>query len=169
MLWKWMLTVETFCSLCHALRAILFLLLVAGPAFPADPPKVLLPCQINRVHDADSFYVRVALPFTNHVVIDDGEVRLQGADAWEVDQSRAGTVGKISAEEIAKGVAARDAVVALFKAADVVLLEPRRKGDVAEPHGRISAHVWLWHKDGTMLELSEWLKANGHVRPMPSK
>lgn len=151
----------------------LWLGIVAATAQPQEPgfgaaapagPRVMLPCTIQRVHDADSFYVRVEIPFTNHLVIDGGEVRLQGADAWEVDQSRAGTVGKISVEEIAKGVAARDAVTALFKGADAILMEPRRKGDIAEPHGRISAHVWLWYKDKPMLELSEWLKANGHVR-----
>jgi hypothetical protein len=133
----------------------------------AQPPRVMLPCTVIRVHDADSFVATITFPFVDGLQLDCRMVRLQGADAWEVDQSRAGTVGKISDAEIRKGLIARDAVIELLKSTAAVYLEPRRKGDIDEPHGRVSAHVWLWFKDGRLLELADWIKANGHERKEP--
>ena len=170
MIGRWLLTVEVFWALCRALQAILFVLVISASGMSADPPRVLLPCTILRIHDGDSYYVDLPLPFVDGLKLDNREVRLQGADTWEVDQARSGTIGRISAEEIRKGILARDAVAALFKSADRVYLEPRRKGDIAEPHGRISAHVWLWYRqDGKLLEVADWLRANGHTRPAQIK
>lgn len=143
---------------------LIIVLLIPGMSVADDPPRTLVPCTVVRVHDGDSFIATVPFLFADGVSRTD-MVRVQGADAWEVDQSRAGTVGKISDEEIAKGKVARDAVIVLFGNADAIYLEPRRKGDIAEPHGRISAHVWVWNKQtGTLTELAPWLIEHGHVR-----
>lgn len=142
---------------------LILALLFGLPALAADQPRTLIPCKVLSVHDGDSFHVSFDVPFIDGLQVVDRMVRLQGADAWEVKGGRPGV--DVSDAEKAKGIVARNAVEELFKSADCIYLEPRRATDkIDEPHGRLSARVWVWRKDGTLLELSPWLVKNGHVR-----
>lgn len=125
-----------------------------------DPPRTLVRCKVTEVHDADTFWCDVLLPWD--VAILHQKIRVQGADAWEIDRSRK-TV-KITTEELAKGKVAKAAVVELFSKADGVYLEPPRKGDIIDPHSRMSAYVWVFYKDKGLIALDQWLKDNGYVR-----
>ena len=126
---------------------------------PADPlaPTFAKPVKILSVHDGDTFHATVDLGY-GLAYTPKGGIRAARFDAWEVNKVRR-TVAVTDAE-IVKGQAARDDLAALF-AANEVFIEDDGKTD---PHGRLSAVIWVRQPQGTWVYVAAWMEAKGHLR-----
>lgn len=124
---------------------------------PADePPRAMVPCRVNSIHDGDTINVDVLFPWDVSLI--DQSVRMQGFDAWEIARTRQ-TV-KVTAAEIERGKAAKAALATLLETADGVYLSPADKRD---PYGRLPAYVSVWF-DGQLIDVAEFMRSRGHVR-----
>ena len=122
-----------------------------------QPPRTLVPCTLNNLHDGDTLNADVQFPWG--VVLDDQSVRCLGYDAWEISRNRR-TV-RVTAAEIEKGKAAQVDLQGLLNGADAVYLSP---GDEdRDPYGRLLAYLVVWD-EGELIEVADWMKQRGHTR-----
>lgn len=123
----------------------------------ADEPRMLVPLDVIAVHDGDTLYADIRMPFGD-IVLRNQSIRMQGVDCWEVSKRR--TTVQVTDAEIRKGLKARDAVRRIVARADSVWVEPTSARD---PYGRVAGRVHVYF-DGKLIDLAGWLKENGHDR-----
>ena len=87
-------------------------------------------------------------------------IRAMGFDAWEVTRLRD---SKITSEELAKGVIARDALRALVATGSLEISVQ----DIEEPNGRTLAYLRVRQKNNVLCYVAEYMTVNGHCRPTP--
>lgn len=135
---------------------VLACVLCCALASADEPPRAMIPCRVTSIHDGDTITVDVLFPWDVSLV--DQSVRMQGFDAWEITRTRQ-TV-RVTATEIERGKAAKQALATLLESADGVYLSPADKRD---PYGRLPAFVSVWF-DGKLIEVAEYMANHGHVR-----
>jgi len=114
--------------------------------------------RVKEVVDGDTIKADIKLPFS--IIIENQVVRLLDYDAWEC-KHRTGKV--ITPEEIVKGLAAKAALNALINSAERIYIEL----DIKREHddfGRVLARLFLVDKSGMLIEVSKYMKDNGHDR-----
>lgn len=127
---------------------------------PVPPPhRGYFPVQIKSIHDADTLRGDIILPWG--VTLRDRDIRTD-YDAWEIDRTRR-TV-KVTPQEILRGKAARQALVDL--AAGGTLYVSPTSQEFGE-YNRLSASLWVQSRNlpATLLDVKEFMRANGHLRP----
>ena len=111
------------------------------------------------VHDADTITDGViCLPFKAGIV---GRSIRADYDAWEVTRGRQ-TV-KVTDEELAKGKAARDALIEQLKTRTLYLGELPKELDI-DPYDRVDSVWYFRDAGGKVSRVADWARAGGHLR-----
>lgn len=135
-----------------------FLILICPlAAVAADPlaPTQAIRATLLELHDGDTARVDILLPFG--VTLPNRPIRAYGYDAWEVTRTRQ-TVS-VTADEIAKGKAARDDLLTLMQSGELWVEDSGER----DPYGRVSA--WLWvRQNGRWVFVPGWMERRGHLR-----
>jgi endonuclease YncB( thermonuclease family) len=150
---------ESYLTLRTALLALsLFSSFFLRPLAADDPvaPVSALKCTVLAVHDADTIAAVIECPLLK-VKSQTVMIRAFGYDAWEVNRVRQTVV--VTDEEIAKGKAARDELIALLQTAE---LWAEDSGS-PDPYGRTSAVLWV-KQTGGWIFLAKYADEHGWLR-----
>lgn len=109
------------------------------------------------VHDADTL-TNCTIHLGFGVALTGKGIRAFGYDAWEVSYARQTVV--ITPEEIIKGKKARDAFKDLLSRSKALYIGEGK----TDPYGRISGIFWLDIGQPRLLDVSEWMRSNNHLR-----
>lgn len=144
-------------------------LCIAGAEGDASPlPSLPAYCfaVVNfRIHDVDTVIGDVELPW--FVTLRKQEIRCNGYDGWEVSRTRQTEPFKHFTPreweiEIAKGVAARDALKRLTEGSKVYIQwNPK---DEKSAYGRLEGQLWVRLPKGEIVNVEEWARSNKFVR-----
>jgi len=110
-------------------------------------------------HDADTVKADVIFPWG--VTLRGQSIRLHGADAWEISKARR-TVNVTDAE-VAKGKQALAEFNKLL-AAGAFEVSPLTYEGTDSVYGRIEAKWRVVLGNGQIVDVAQWIKANGHQR-----
>lgn len=127
----------------------------------ADAPQILVPVRVLRILDGDTFTADLLFPWG--VTLRDQSIRCLGYDAWETSRRRQSV--EVTDAEIERGKQAKAAFEELLSQAETVFIAPGNAA-VRDHYGRVLGRPWVW-KDGELIDVAEWMKANGHVRDGP--
>ncbi|TXH18530.1 MAG: hypothetical protein E6R03_01975 [Hyphomicrobiaceae bacterium] len=117
------------------------------------------PITITHVLDGDTIRGTITLPWGVGLV--DRPIRLLGYDAWEMHRRRGRE--EISPEEVAKGKAARDALIGLVREAKAAVVE-NSHGTNYDVYGRVLASLKLFI-NGDWIDVATWMTVSKHCRP----
>lgn len=126
---------------------------------PEGPPGSY-PVKIDpkNVKDGDTFRATyIMLPWS--VGITEKDVRCLGYDAWETSHKRQSV--EMASDETEKGKLAKKALQDLVKKAQWMWLKP--SSPEYDCYGRVLGFLYL-QMNGEVIDVSEWMKANGHDR-----
>ncbi len=145
--------------------ATLVAILLAADPSPKLPPtafEVLRP----QIHDVDTVRGDVALPWG--VGLFNRSIRASGFDGWEVDKTRSKVEPFKSfterqwKAETERGVKSRDELRRLADGGRI-FVEWQPKNEYSA-YGRIEGPLWVVTRDGSVVEVRQWAKKNGHER-----
>ena len=141
---------------------LLTLILASDPKLPPTAFEVLRP----EWHDVDTVRGDIRLPWGSGLL--NRSIRAHGFDGWEVGRTRSDVepfksyLDEQWAEEIKRGLVARDAVRALAKGGRVYV-EWNPKNETSA-YSRLEGPLWIVTSAGQVVELKRWAERNGHVR-----